>query len=126
LEVLHDLAEKYSDRVAFYIVYIREAHPEEGWVLEFNRDEDIAVDDPTTDDERHDAAVSCALRLKIRIPVVIDKMDDAIARAYGGWPDRLYLISTDGRVAFQGEEGPRGFQPADLEEAIERELMIGS
>jgi hypothetical protein len=35
--------ERYADRVAFVVVYIREAHPEEGWVVTPNRDEDIRV-----------------------------------------------------------------------------------
>ena len=48
---------------------------------------------------------------RTRIPVLVDDVDDAVALAYGGWPDRLYLIGRDGRVAFQGERGPDGFKP---------------
>ncbi len=119
---LHEMWERYRDRVAFCVVYIREAHPEEGWVLNVNRDMDIQVSDPTTDEERHDVAVTCALRMKIRMPVVIDAIDDSIARAYGALPDRLYLIGKGGRVAFQGSPGPLGFRPEELEQAIEEEL----
>ena len=54
------------------------------------------------------------MRLRTRIPVLLDDVDDAVALAYGGWPDRLYLIGRDGRVAFQGERGPDGFKPAEL------------
>lgn len=109
--------------MAFVVVYIREAHPEEGWVVTPNRDDGIVVNDPTTDEERHDVAVACALRLEIRMPVVIDPIDDRLARAYGGLPDRLYLVGRGGRVAFQGERGPMGFRPDDLRAAIERELV---
>jgi hypothetical protein len=116
--------ERYKDRVAFYIVYIREAHPEEGWVVSVNRDMDIRVNDPTTDAERHDVAVACGLRLNIQMPVVIDAIDDNIARAYGALPDRLYLIGKGGRVAFQGGPGPAGFRPHELELAIEEELAL--
>ena len=49
-------------------------------------------------------------------------VDNAVASAYGGWPDRLYLIRRDGRIAYQGGEGPFGFKPDELEQAIEREL----
>ncbi len=114
--------ERYRDRVDFVVVYIREAHPEDGWVVTPNRDEDIRYADPTTDQERHDVAAACALRLQIRMPVVIDRVDDKIASAYGALPDRLYLIGKGGRVAFQGERGPFGFQPAELEKAIGEEL----
>ena len=72
--------------------------------------------------EREHAATSCALGVKIRIPVVIDGMDDAVASAYGGWPDRLYLVGRGAKIAFQGGEGPFGFQPDQLEAAIDAEL----
>ena len=121
---LHKLWEEYRDRVAFCVVYVREAHPEDGWVLRVNRDTDIRVNDPTTDAERHDVAVACSLRLKIRMPVVIDAIDDNIARAYGALPDRLYLIGKGGHVAFQGAPGPAGFRPHELEQAIEKELAL--
>jgi len=118
LEPLHKLSERYSDKVEFIVVYIREAHPEDGWVITMNRDQDIAVDDPTNDAERRAAATVCAVRLKITLPVVVDEIDDKIASAYGALPDRLYLIGKGGKVIFQGEPGPWGFVPSKLEEAI--------
>ena len=120
---LEELYERHGDEVAFFIVYIREAHPEDGWVLASNRRAQIAIADPTSFDERADAAEACALRLRTRIPILLDGVDDAVASAYGGWPDRLYLIGRDGRVAFQGGEGPCGFEPAELAAAIEAELV---
>ena len=119
---LEELCERYRDEVAFFVVYIREAHPEDGWVLADNRREEIALSDPTTLAERADAAQACALRLPTAIPILLDGVDDAVASAYGGWPDRLYLVGRDGRVAFQGEVGPFGFKPEELARAIEREL----
>ena len=119
LEELHD---RHGDEVAFFVVYIREAHPEDGWVLEDNRDDGIALTDPRSLDERAAAAQACALRLRTRIPVLLDDVDDAVASAYGGWPDRLYLIDRGGRIAFQGGEGPFGFRPDELAEAIDAEL----
>ena len=80
---MHKLYDAYGERVSFVVVYIREAHPEDGWVVQNNRDENIAFADPTTLGEREEAAISCAIRLKIRMPVVIDEMDDKIASAYG-------------------------------------------
>ena len=100
----------------------KEAHPEDGWVLADNRREEITVVDPVSLDERAAAADACALRLATRIPILLDDVDDAVASAYGGWPDRLYLIGRDGNVAFQGEVGPFGFKPEELAQAIEAEL----
>ena len=121
---LHELQAKYADRVDFLVVYIREAHPEEGWVVSHNRDEGIRIQDPTTDEARYKVATECALRLQIKLPVVVDAVDDAIANAYGALPDRLYLIGKGGRIAFQGEPGPWGFKPRTLERAIQKELGL--
>jgi hypothetical protein len=108
--------------VYFLVVYIREAHPEEGWIIPENRRSGIAVHEPATDRERRAVASTCAVNLRISMPTVVDGVDNAVASAYGGWPDRLYLIGSDGRVAFQGGEGPFGFKPEELERAIVREL----
>jgi len=119
LEPLQELWEQNRDKVEFVVVYIREAHPEDGWVVNMNREQDIRYMDPTTNDERYEVAAACALRLKIRMPVVVDAVDDNIASAYGALPDRLYLVGRGGKIAFQGDPGPWGFKPELLAQAIE-------
>ena len=122
---LHDLFHEYGDRVEFLVVYIREAHPDDGWISEGNLAQDIHVYDPTTGEERAEVAQVCAMALDIEMTVLLDGMDDAVASAYGALPDRLYLVGLDGRVAYQGEKGPQGFLPEELEAAIRQELAIG-
>ena len=112
------MASKYAGQVTFIVVYICEAHPTDGWQVNMNVDDDVLFADPTSDDERTEVATACALRLNIEMPVVIDPIDDRLASAYGALPDRLYLIGTDGRIAYQGEPGPWGFKPPELEAAI--------
>jgi hypothetical protein len=80
------------------------------------------VHEPRSDEQRKEVAATCALGLRMNMPMAVDGLDNAVASAYGGWPDRLYLIGRDGRIAFQGGEGPFGFKPEELERAIEREL----
>jgi hypothetical protein len=48
--------ERWRDRVAFFVVYIKEAHPEDGWVLAANRREGIAARDPQSHEERSEIA----------------------------------------------------------------------
>ena len=55
-------------------------------------------------------------------PAIVDDMKDTANRAYGAQPDRLYLISKDGKIAYGGAKGPRGFKPDELEKAIKAEL----
>lgn len=114
--------ERFRDRVEFLVVYIKEAHPEDGWVEATNRRSGIRVLDPTNAEERAAVAQTCAVRMRIRMPVVVDGVDNHVASTYGGWPDRLYLVGRDGRIVFQGDEGPFGFKAAELEAAIGREL----
>jgi len=106
------------------VVYVREAHPEDGWVVTPNRSEDIRIIDPKSDEERHEAASKCALHTKIKMPVVVDPIDDKITSAYGALPTRLYLIAQGGKIAYQAERGPFGLKPDELSAAIEAELGL--
>jgi myo-inositol-hexaphosphate 3-phosphohydrolase len=110
--------------VQFLAIYIREAHPQEGWIITENVRSGLAVHEPTTDEERREVASMCATNLRMQMEMVVDGVDNAVASAYGGWPDRLYLIRQDGRIAYQGGEGPFGFKPDELERAILRELQL--
>ena len=64
----------------------------------------------------------CVKKLGIEIPALVDHFDDSTDTAYSGWPDRLYLIDREGRIAYKSKPGPFGFKPDELERAI-RELL---
>ena len=113
----------YGDRVAFLNVYVREAHPTEGWRMESNDRAGVVFDQPTTDAERNEVASQCCAALKMTIPLVVDGIDDRVGHLYSGMPDRLYLIDRDGKVAYKGGRGPFGFKPAELEQAISLHLL---
>lgn len=104
------------------MVYIREAHAIDS-EEPMTGDGEPVVEDPFTLAERRDVARQCRGALQLSaIPGVIDGIDDAVNTAYHAWPDRLYLIGSDGVVAFQGGMGPFGFEPDELEKAILRVL----
>jgi hypothetical protein len=44
--------------------------------------------------------------------VLVDALDDPTEKAYAGWPDRVYVIDAEGKVAHKGATGPGGFRPA--------------
>ena len=83
--------------------------------------EGVILRDPRSASERVQAAESCVRRLGIRFPALIDGIDNTVEKAYTGWPDRLYLIDRDGKIAYKSEPGPFGFDPRQLEAAV-REL----
>jgi Iodothyronine deiodinase len=95
----------YKDKVDIYVVYIQEAHPSQP-KNRFN------VPQPKDWQERRKVAKDFAATLKVLVPVLVDTMDDAVGKAYAAWPDRLYVIDRDGKIAHQGGPGPFGFAPA--------------
>jgi Iodothyronine deiodinase len=60
----------------------------------------------------------CVTKLGIEMPALVDNFDDSTDTAYTGWPDRLYVIDRDGRIAYKSAPGPFGFKPADMERAL--------
>ncbi len=123
---LEKLYADFGDRVQFLVVYIREAHPTDGWQVGANEREGVLFEQPTTLDERVDVAHAMCEQLELSIPTVIDGIDDRAGTDYNAWPDRLYLVGTDGRIAYKGRPGPFGFKPAELRTAIERELSTAA
>jgi type I thyroxine 5'-deiodinase len=118
--------------VQFLTIYIREAHPVDGWwlggglaglILKMSRSK-AATDiyDPKTIEERRAVAGQCESTLQYGIRTYVDEMDDAVSDAYAALPTRLYLVGLDGRVAYAGGPGPFGFKPAELRAAIEAYL----
>lgn len=76
------------------------------------------VEDPIDVGERTAVAGKCMDDLDLPMPALIDGLDDKVGRAYGGWPDRLYVIGIDGKVEYAGARGPAGFDTAAWEKAI--------
>ncbi len=60
--------------------------------------------------------------MKLKVPVLVDDIDDSTSEAYASLPDRLYLIGKDGKIAFAGDRGPRGFKVDALQKAMEAEI----
>jgi len=120
---LEKLYQRYKDRVDFYAVYIREAHPSDGWKADFNERFNIRFEQPKTIGDRKQIASTCGTILGLSMPMLVDEMDDRVNRLYSGFPDRLYLIDRDGKVAYKGGRGPFGYKPRELEQTIIMMLM---
>jgi hypothetical protein len=110
--------------VQFLLVYIKEAHAlDSAWPMG-GKGAPI-VEEPQTLDERKQVAARCDAKLDLDpLPILIDDMDDTAEKAYLGWPDRLYLVGAEGRIAYAGARGPMGFEPDELEDAIRDELGL--
>lgn len=120
MPALNALYRQYRDRAAFYIVYIQEAHPIDAWQLNDNLKDGVLVATTQSIDERWSVAGVCVTKLGIELPALVDGPDDAVEHAYTGWPDRLYVIDKDGRIAHKSAAGPFGFKPAEVEATLKR------
>ena len=110
--------EEYRDRVEFFVVYVQEAHPTDGWQTDSNLQEGVLFRQHQSYEEREEVAQSCSIDLQIGLPILIEEMDNAIDEAYGAAPERLYLIGADGRVSYHGGAGPHFFDLDEWEAAI--------
>jgi len=102
------------------VVYITEAHPSDVWQMQSNIRDQIVLASPKDEEERALVAGACVRKLGIKIPAVLDEFGNSTEQAYTGWPDRLYLIDANGRVAYKAKPGPFGFQSDELRAAIGR------
>ncbi len=104
------------------MIYIREAHPTDGRQVPQNERDKVLVKDPTTEAERQKVAKDFADQFKVKLPILIDSMDDTMEKNYSGWPDRLYVIDAAGKIAYKGGPGPRGFKPAEIPSVLDKLL----
>jgi hypothetical protein len=101
-------------------VYIREAHADGEDQVIRNLDEGVIYSQPETADERADVAAACMLRYNFRFPMLLDNMDNDAEEKYISWPDRLYIIGSDGNIAYQGGLGPFYFNIDEFEQELSK------
>ncbi len=114
------------------MIYIREAHPTDGWtfghgvmarmVRSYTPLANIDIKDPQSITERRSIAGHCEEKLQYGFKTYVDEMDDHVNTLYVAKPTRLFLIGLDGKVAYAGGIGPLGFKPNELGDAIENYL----
>ena len=87
---LNALQEEFAGcNFAFLLLYTRESHPAENYGAH----------------ESFEQKLSYARELQrlenIRLPMIVDHLDGRIHRAYGPWPNALFVIDKDGRLIFR-------------------------
>ena len=102
---------RYRDRAETVFVYIAEAHSTDGWQLPANLEEDVLVANHRTIEDRLAAAREGVDRLGLTMPVLVDGMDDAVSNAFAAWPERIYVVDENARLAYVGGPGPFEFDP---------------
>jgi alkyl hydroperoxide reductase subunit AhpC len=75
--------------VAFFLLYTRESHPAENYAAHNSLEQKIAY------------ARDLQQLEKVEFPIIVDPLDGRIHRAYGVWPNALFVIHKDGRLMFR-------------------------
>ncbi len=119
---MEEVYSRYGKQVEFFLVYVREAHPSDGWQVDSNLENNIIFRQHQSFEEREQVANTCSLDLNMTIPILIEGMDNTIDEAYGAAPERLYVVGVDGTVAYQGGAVPHFFDVDEWEEAIASSL----
>lgn len=92
------------------MVYINEAHAADGRrPVEYAKEKGI-----TEHDDYSERCVTAQMLMDdktLTIPCLIDGMDNKVNQAYSAWPDRIFLVRTDGKLAVAADRGPFGFKP---------------
>jgi len=108
---MEQMYQDYKDLAEFRMVYIREAHASDSrWPVGYAKDLGITEHDDYG--ERCTAAKKLLDDKSLTIPTLVDDMEDSVNKDYRAWPDRIYVVRTDGRLAVAAKRGPFGFKPA--------------
>jgi peroxiredoxin len=75
--------------VSFLLLYTRESHPAENYPAHSSFEQKLAY---ARDLQRLE---------NVQVPIVVDHLDGRIHRAYGVWPNALFVIHKDGRIIFR-------------------------
>jgi type I thyroxine 5'-deiodinase len=85
-----------------------------------NVKDSVVFASPKDEGARSDLANTCVRKLGIKFPALVDDFTNATEIAYTGWPDRIYVIDTAGKVAYKSKPGPFGFHAEELEAELKK------
>jgi peroxiredoxin len=107
MPALNQLHKEFDARgVAFLLLYTRESHPAENYGAHQSMEQKIAY---ARDLQRLE---------NIEFPVIVDDLDGRIHRAYGVWPNALFVIHKDGRLMFRSNMANHGELRQYLEDLL--------
>ena len=116
---MNDVFKQFGEKAQFIFVYIQEAHPTDGWQLPVNERDGVLHRQPQSLEERQQVCSLSVEQLKLGMLTLVDTMDNKTGQDYTGWPDRLYVVDKQGKIAYKGGPGPRGFRPDELSKFLE-------
>ena len=116
---VNEIYREFQNQMDFYIVYIQEIHPTDGWQLPANERDEVLFTQPMNANERAEIAGVCMLHLKFEMPMLLDNMENEVDLKYAALPERLYIVNAAGKIVHRSRMGPWGFDTEEWRVAIE-------
>ena len=88
--------------------------------MKVNNDQGICYAQPKTLGERLAVANDFVKRFRYPVPLLVDDMSNRANELYAAWPERIYIVDEQGRIAYKGKTGPFGYHPEELEAWLAR------
>ncbi|KAL9989028.1 hypothetical protein ACROYT_G003536 [Oculina patagonica] len=104
---------EFSEVADFLVVYIREAHPTDGW--RWNNNVEIAQHKSLKD---RCQAAEILKSSGCPAPVLVDTMENEASKAYAAFPERLYVIQ-QGQIVYEGGTGPYHYDLTEVQRWLE-------
>ena len=95
---LAKLRSEYGDTVQWIMIYTLEAHPTDGWAISINSRSGIELPQHTSFEKRLECAKLCKEKLNLKLHVLVDGYENKVTDAYGGRPNRGFVIDAEGKV----------------------------
>ena len=118
--------EDYRAQADFLTIYIREAHPTDEWQMKSNFKDDVCYAQPKTLPQRVTIANDFIKRFHYPLPFAIDDMDDSANNLYAAWPERIYIVDKDGRIAYAGGMGPFNYRPEEARDWLVKKFRVAT
>ena len=78
----------------------------------------VRVQQPKKFEERLDVALQCARAIELKVPLLIDGVDNAAAHAFGGTLGRVYVLDRNARVVYRSGPLVLDFNTEELEKRL--------
>ncbi len=87
--------------------------------MDINLTADVCYRQPRTTEERVAIANDFSRRFNYPLPLAVDDIRNTASDAFAAWPERLYVIGEDGRIAYKGGMGPFDYKPEEVRAWLE-------
>ena len=82
--------------------------------MKSNVKDDVCYAQPRNLSDRLAIANDFTKRFHFLVPFGVDDMNNAANDAYAAWPERLYIIDENGKIAYRGGMGPFNYNPSEV------------